>query len=323
MRVGVLGTADIARRKMATALRDTEGIELTAVASRRQHDAERFAAEFRCAAVEGYEALLHRDDIDAVYIPLPVAMIARWVDLALRRGKHVLAEKTVTASSRVARGLSRVADEHGRTLVANFAFLHHRRQRVVEELLASGALGEIRLFRADFAFPPRDQEDIRYRPDLGGGALLDAGTYVLRAARWALGPVPEVEAASLATSGPLGVDVAGAVQLRSVTGVPAQLSFGFDHDYRCEYEIWGSRGRLRVERAFTMPAGQESTVWFTGAGQVEELPAAADDQYARMTERFLAAVECAEIRGAELRTVEEHAQLLEAVTAAAGRQPCR
>ena len=58
----------------------------------------------------------------------------------------------------------------------------------VKKLIRDGEIGEIHFFRSDFGFPPRDKNDIRYNKNLGGGALLDAGSYVVKAAQLFLGP---------------------------------------------------------------------------------------------------------------------------------------
>lgn len=74
-------------------MQEADGIELKAVASRDPAKARRFAAHFGCAAADGYDELLERPDIDAVYVPLPTGLHAHWVSRALAAGKHVLSEK--------------------------------------------------------------------------------------------------------------------------------------------------------------------------------------------------------------------------------------
>ncbi|MYW30982.1 Gfo/Idh/MocA family oxidoreductase, partial [Streptomyces sp. SID2119] len=71
LRTGVLGCAGIARRRVLPAMRQYPGIDLVAVASRDPDKARRTAAEAGCEPVHGYDELLARPDIDAVYVPLP------------------------------------------------------------------------------------------------------------------------------------------------------------------------------------------------------------------------------------------------------------
>src|SRR5439155_2303453 len=96
---------------------------------------------------------------------------------------HVLVEKPAAVAAGEARALVERAERRGLVLMENFAFVRHLQHAVVRRLLDGGAIGELRGVTCEFAFPPREPTDIRYRRDLGGGALLDAGVYPVRAAR--------------------------------------------------------------------------------------------------------------------------------------------
>lgn len=315
VRFGILGCAEFARRRMAPAIRAHPGTELAAIASRDAARAAELAGRFDCCPITGYSALLDRDDIDAVYVPLPVALISDWTMRAIRAGKHVLAEKTVSVRRAEATELVAAAAERDLVVMPNFLFLHHAQQQLAEDVLARGELGEPRVVSASFGFPPRPQDDVRYRRDLGGGALLDAGVYPVRLVQRMLGDGLEPGHAVLRRSpggcGP--VDVSGAVQLHDTEGRAAQVSFGFDHDYRCRYEVWGSEASLIVERAFTAPPEWEPVVWRGRNGNWERLPAPADDQAHNLLGIFAGAVR-GEQRPSVLRSgIVEHARLLEGI----------
>ncbi|MBC7603407.1 MAG: Gfo/Idh/MocA family oxidoreductase, partial [Ramlibacter sp.] len=80
IRIGIVGCAKIARRSMAPAIRQLgDDFELVAVASRDAAKAATFAAEFGCEAVTGYDALVERPDVDALYVPLPTGLHPEWV----------------------------------------------------------------------------------------------------------------------------------------------------------------------------------------------------------------------------------------------------
>lgn len=289
-RIGVLGCADIAWRRMLPAFRADDDIELVAVASRTGERAAKFAAEFGCAAVAGYEGLLDREDVDAVYLPLPSGLHAQWIRRALQAGKHVLTEKPATTSTEDTTALVELAQARGLALMENFMFLHHARHARVRQLLADGAVGELRSFHSTFTIPARPAGDIRLDPALGGGALLDNGAYPVRAAHLLLGPDLEVAGATLMTDPRHGVDVAGSALLYRSDGVAAQLTFGLDHHYVNDYQVHGSTGLLSVDRAFTPPADLAAEITVTrhsGTGRVT-LPA--QDQCASTVAAFAAAV---------------------------------
>lgn len=285
-RIGVLGCADIARRRMLPAFAASAAVEVVAVASRDLAKAKATAAPYGCAAVAGYEAVLERSDVDAVYVPLPVALHAEWVERALLAGKHVLAEKPLTGELASTVRLTELAAEKGLVLRENFMFSFHRQHAEALSLLE----GELVGLTAAFTVPPRPAGDFRHQRDLGGGALLDLGVYPLRTAQLFLGNELEVVGARLRVDEKLGVDVAGAVLLARPDGVTAQLTFGMEHSYRSCYELWGSAGAVGVDRAFAPPADLAPPARLTGRDGVRQVVLAQDDQYGNAVESFAAAV---------------------------------
>jgi predicted dehydrogenase len=286
VRLGVLGCADIAwRRTLPAAVADPQ-LELVAVASRDGEKAKRFADRFGCAAVDGYAALLQRDDIDAVYIPLPAGLHARWIEAALRAGRHVLAEKPLTTNAATTTRLVDLARSRGLLLMENFMFTYHAQHAEVRRLLAEGAIGELRAFFAAFTIPELPDEDIRHQPSLGGGALLDVAGYPVRAAELFLGDGLEVVGSVLRRCPRRGVDMGGAALLRTSAGVTAQLTFGMANAYRSSYELWGSTGRIAVDRAFTPPPEHRPVIRIERQEGTQDITLAADDQFANVVRAF-------------------------------------
>ncbi|MFI5976414.1 Gfo/Idh/MocA family protein [Streptomyces sp. NPDC051452] len=290
VRLGLLGCADIALRRVLPAVARLPRLSLTGVASRDPERAGRVAARFGGRPAAHYEQLLAREDVDAVYVPLPTALHAEWVERALAAGKHVLAEKPLTADPAVTEALVARARAAGLVLHENFMFLHHARQRRVRRLLESGAIGEPRAFFAAFAIPPRDRSDIRYQAALGGGARLDVGAYPVRAALYFLGPTTQVVGSSLRYEEASGVDVAGGALVYRPDGVVGQLVFGLDHAYTSRYELLGTEGRITVDRAFTPPADHAPVIRLERGAHTEELVLEPDDQCANTLTAFADAV---------------------------------
>ncbi|MGP4029193.1 Gfo/Idh/MocA family protein [Actinomadura sp. 3N407] len=290
VRVGVIGCADIAWRRALPALEAEPLTEVTAIASRQWDRAKRFTERFGGEPVEGYTALLERDDIDAVYVPLPAVLHAEWIDRALRAGKHVLAEKPLTTDRDQAEHLFKLAGERRLLLMENFMFLHHPQHRQVAAMLEEGAIGEVRSFAAGFTIPPKPQGDIRYQADVGGGALLDIGVYPIRAASLFLGMNLDVAGAVLRHERSLGVVVGGNALLTTERGVTAQLTFGMEHSYTNGYEFRGSTGRLWLNRVFTPPATYLPVVQIERQDHAEQIVLPADDQFAKSIRAFAQAV---------------------------------
>ncbi|MCZ4121784.1 Gfo/Idh/MocA family protein [Streptomyces sp. H39-S7] len=286
LRLGVLGCADFAWRKMLPAIATVPGLRVTALASRDPAKAARFAERFGGEPVTGYEALLERDDVDAVYVVLPTGLHHAWTLRALTAGKHVLAEKSLTTGAGEAAELVAAARDSGLWLMENFLFLHHSQHAAVRERIAAGAIGEPRVFSSAFGVPPRPDGDIRNSPELGGGALLDVGAYTVRAATYFLGPDLTLAGSQLRIDGRTGVDVGGSALFHTPAGVAAELSFGFDSSYRTTYALWGSEGRISVDRAFTPPADLLPAVRWERQDAVEDVELPADDQYANGARAF-------------------------------------
>ncbi|WP_344022118.1 Gfo/Idh/MocA family oxidoreductase [Streptomyces luteireticuli] len=318
IRMGLLGSADIAVRRVLPAVARTPDIELVAVAGRNMATARRTADRFGGSPVEGYERLIASPDVDAVYLPLPNALHAPWTLRALEAGKHVLVEKPMTTREDLTADAVRSARRRGLVLRENLMFVHHGQHARVRELVEDGAIGELRQLSATFAFPARPAGDIRHRPELGGGALLDAGVYPLGAAQLFLGTGLEVAGAAL-RHGPTGVDVEGSALLRRADGVCAHLAFGMDHSYTARYELWGTRGRITVHRAFTPPADHRPEIALEQDGRTLAVEHPAQDQYAAAVAAFVAAVRGSGTREDGLASAVDRARLVDDVRTAAGR----
>ncbi len=290
IRLGLLGCADVASRRVLPAVLATEGITLAAVASRNLAKAQAVAGQFGGVAGEGYEWLLDHDGIDAVYLPLPAGLHYPWIRRALEAGKHVLAEKPLTTSLAESAQLIGLAQAAGLVLRENFMFVHHSQHEFVRNAVASGMIGDLRSITATFAIPARPAGDIRYQRELGGGALLDVGGYPLRAAQLLLGQQLEVVGAALRFEESLGVDVGGGALLQRDDGVIGHLGFGLQHRYTSTYQLLGSTGQLSVEHAFTPPATHRPSVRLQRQDHQEEFVLAPDDQCANAVAAFVHAI---------------------------------
>ena len=260
LRVGILGCASIARRYVLPALKSMPEYEIAAIASRDSGKAKSFTAEFGGKAFGSYDGLVDAEKLDVVYIPLPTGLHAEWIAKILQSGKHVMAEKSLAATAGEARMLVDLSREKNLLLMEHFQFLQHRQTAFVQQQIAEGAIGDIRLVRSCFGFPPLDKGNFRYNADLGGGALLDAGAYTLRASQLYLGSRLQVKAALMGADAEDSVDTRGAALLVSEAGVAAEVAWGFDHFYQCSVEIWGQKGRILQDRAFTAPPGYSAGV---------------------------------------------------------------
>ncbi len=198
-RWGILSTAGIARKNWRAIRRSENGI-VTAVASRHRASAERFIAECQGdepfeklpEAVEGYEALLKRADIDAVYIPLPTGMRTDWAVAAAEAGKHVLAEKPAGKDTKEVQRILDACHRHGVQYMDGVMFMHSGRLPLLRRVLEDGAsVGSIRRISAQFSFCSDASfrtSNIRVNSEAEPhGCLGDLGWYCIRMILWTLG----------------------------------------------------------------------------------------------------------------------------------------
>lgn len=246
---------------------------------RELEKAQVFIDQYGGRCFGSYSELLASKDIDAVYIPLPPGLHARWAEAALKAGKHVLVEKPATTSYPDSEHLVGIARKAKLALHENYMFVFHDQLDDIEKTVASGEIGDVRLIRISFGFPRRAANDFRYNKALGGGALLDCGGYTIRYASRLLGTSARLVAARQNMIDGFEVDMFGSAMMVNDAGVVAQLAFGMDNNYKCDLEIWGSRGTLFTGRVLTAPAGFVPTMEIRKGNEVETRQLSADDAF--------------------------------------------
>jgi len=253
VRWGVLSTSSIGRLVIEAA-RAADHAEFVAVASRDADRARAFAGELGLEASFGsYEELLASGEVDAAYLPLPVALHTEWTVKALEAGKHVLCEKPLATSAADAARCFDAAEAAGRRCVEGLMYRHHPQTTLARQLVADGAIGRLSLVRAalSVSVPPGD---IRRSSALGGGALGDLGCYCVSAIRLFAGEPERVWAAQV-RDGEAGVDLRLAATLRLPGDVLAQFDIALDLTRRDELELVGTEGRLTVPDPWLCRAG--------------------------------------------------------------------
>lgn len=287
MKLGILGTADIAFRRFLPALKKCPCITYAGVASRTPQKGIKFQEAFGGNIYSSYDELLADDSIDAVYVPLPPALHFTWGKRVLDSGKHLLMEKPFTTSAAETEALLQLAAQKGLAVHENYMFLYHSQLAHIRQLISQGELGDIRLFRMAFGFPMRGKEDFRYQKQLGGGALLDCGGYPVRLALELLGETTQVVQSRLVIPEDFDVDLYGNAVLENAFGQTAQIAFGMDNAYQCQLEIWGSKATLIAPRIFTAGDGFSPALTIRTSSDEHSMTLPADDQFLHSIEAFV------------------------------------
>jgi predicted dehydrogenase len=247
LRIGILGCANIAKQ-FARDVADSLLVTMQAVASRDLSKAQHFAQTFGIAHAHGsYEALLADTTLDAIYIPLPNSMHAEWAIRAMQAGKHVLCEKPLALSLEEVTRMFDMARQQGVMLLESYPYWFQPQTRDLLACLNSDKIGEVRSMQASFGFTLGNPDtNIRMKPELGGGALLDAGSYPLSLIRLVMGCAPERVLAH-ANWAATGVDISLMATLFYTDSRSAQMSCAMNAANHRRATIVGSHGTVETE----------------------------------------------------------------------------
>lgn len=325
-RIGIICPSEIAFRRFLPALKEAACFEYAGVAiankeefvgatdeilAKERAKAQTFVDNYGGKIYEGYRNLIESNDIDAVYLPLPPGLHYQWAKVALNADKHILVEKPCTTALSNTQDLLQEAGDKQLAVHENYMFAFHDQLRAVNDIVASGEIGDVRLYRVSFGFPMRAQNDFRYNKALGGGALLDCGGYTLKYASMLLGPTAQIKYAQSNNIDGFGVDMYGSATLVNDEGVTAQVAFGMDHNYKCELEVWGSKGTLYTNRILTAPAGHVPEVTIRKGNDEEKRNLPADDAFKKSILHFAHCIEDATMREENYQILLRQAKLVD------------
>ncbi|MFP6590332.1 MAG: Gfo/Idh/MocA family oxidoreductase [Candidatus Latescibacterota bacterium] len=250
IRWGILGTGNIAHQ-FARGLADTPDATLVAVGSRSIDTANTFADEFDVERRHPtYEELADDDGVDAVYVSTPHPFHRDNSILLLEHGKAVICEKPFTINAGDAKAVIDVARQRDVFLMEAMWTRYLPAVVRARELIAEGAIGDVRLVQADFGFRAGINPEGRlFNLALGGGALLDVGIYVISMASMILGPRPS-RVASTTQIGETGVDEQSAFLLQYPGGELAVLSCAVRTGTAVEARIFGTEGSILLHGPF-------------------------------------------------------------------------
>ena len=326
IRIGVISPSEIAFRRFLPALKLAKGFEYIGVATadkeeysgatteildRHSQKALPFADNYGGKIFDGYEKMILSPEIDAVYLPLPPALHFKWAEKALLNNKHVFVEKPSTTCLTDTQKLISLAKERNLALHEDYMFVFHNQIEAINDIINSGELGEVRLYRISFGFPRRAAQDFRYNKALGGGALLDAGGYTMKYAAKLLGKSGRLVTANANYLPDVEVDMYGSATMVNDEGVTAQLAFGMDNDYKCDLEVWCSRGTLTSSRVLTAPAGFVPTCTIKKNQDYETRNLPADDAFLKSIQHFERCIKDETVRTENYELIEHQENLVE------------
>jgi predicted dehydrogenase len=292
---GVLGVAGIATRKVIPGMQKGEWCEVAGIASRDLRKAQEAARELGIAKAYGsYEELLADEEIEAVYNPLPNHLHVPWTAKAAEAGKHVLCEKPIALNAEEARTLLEVRQRTGVKIGEAFMVKTHPQWLRTRELIRGGRIGELKAIVTIFSYFNRDQQNVRQKPEWGGGGLLDIGCYPITLSRFMFGEEPVRVTGTLELDPEFGVDRLASGILEFTSG-QSIFTCGTQAAYYQSMQFLGTKGRIAVEIPFNAPNDRALRLivddcrdLLGGGVSVETIPAC--DQYTIQGDAFSLAI---------------------------------
>ncbi len=291
LRWGILGAARV-NDKLMPAIVEAENAKLVAIASRRPGAAaetlqKHAPNETDAEALDDPEALLARDDIDAIYLPMANEEHAEWALKAIDHGKHVLIEKPMALKVADIDAIEAAAKANDVTVMEGFMYRFHTQHDFVRDLIDSGKIGEVRTVKTAFAFPMKPARLYRINRDIanGGGAMWDIGPYAVHTARHWFDNEP-VAATAMAKLNEHGADVSLSGIFDFGDGRYGHFEMSFEHARRSVYEIIGTKGGITCHTVWQPHDEQPLISYWTDAGESETVSLPMPNHFNREIEHF-------------------------------------
>jgi predicted dehydrogenase len=287
IRWGILSTAKIGVEHLIPAIRKSETGMVHAIASRDGQKAAEIAGKLNIPVSYGsYEEMLADESIDAIYNPLPNHLHVPWTIKAMEAGKHVLCEKPVAMDSSEADSLLQKTREYpDLKIMEAFMYRFHPQWEEILSLISKGEIGTLESIHSVFTYYNDDPENIRNRPHMGGGGLMDIGCYCISVSRLLFGKEPDRVYGKIDIDPGFGVD-------RKASGI---LSFGDKTaTFTCSTKIessqkvvvYGSNGIIEVSTPFNPQCDEEAQVQLLKNGERRTIQTEAVDQYSLQVDAF-------------------------------------
>ena len=288
IRWGILSTAKIGVQKVIPAMQKSKFGKVTAICSRNLENAQKTALQLGIEkAYSSYDELLADPEIDAVYNPLPNHMHVEWTLKALQAGKHVLCEKPIGLNKTEAIYLQTEAAKFPELKVMEaFMYRFHPQWEKVIELIQSGAIGSVKTVQSFFSYYNVDPANIRNKPEVGGGALMDIGCYCISFPRFIFNEEPTTVSGSMDLDPTMGTD-------RLTSGI-LLFSEGRSATFTCSTQliphqrahIFGDEGQIVVEIPVNAPPTETTKITLITKANTEDILFEAVDQYSLQADAF-------------------------------------
>lgn len=266
-RWAILGCGSIAN-ELAQAMQ-SHGRVISGVANRTYENAVNFAKTYGIPKTyETMADLFADDEVDIIYISTPHNTHSQYLNEALRHGKHVLCEKSITLNAKELAEAKSLAGQNHLILAEAMTLYHMPLYKKLQEIVQGGSLGSLRVVQMNFgSFREYDMGSRFYNPALAGGALLDIGVYALSFIRWFLSEAPD-QVTSQVKYAPSGVDEQAGILLMNPAGELATAALSLHAKQPKRGMASFDKGYIEI---YEYPRANQATITYTEDGHKESI----------------------------------------------------
>ena len=288
---GILSTAKIGLEKVIPAIQQAEKCIVKGIASRSKEKANFASKKLDIPNSYGsYKELLADHSIDAIYNPLPNHLHVPKTVESLEAGKHVLCEKPIALNSQEAQELIQKVNGYPNLKVMEaFMYRFHPQWKKAKSLVSDGEIGTLKTVSSFFSYYNDDPNNIRNKPDMGGGGLMDIGCYCISLSRFLFDEEPTDISGCWKIDPKFKTDylASGTLEFNSGTATFTCATQTVSHQ---QVTIIGTDGRIIIEIPFNAPSDQKTKIWLFKGGAKEEITFPPVNQYTLQAKAFSDAV---------------------------------
>ncbi len=248
-----------------------KGRKLYSVANRTHQKAVDFAEKYGIEKVyDNIDEVFEDENVDIIYISTPHNTHIEYLRKALKSGKNVICEKSITLNSRELDEAISLANENNVVLAEAMTIYHMPIYKKLNEIISSGKLGELKLIQMNFgSYKPYDMNNRFFNRNLAGGAMLDIGVYAISFVRWFMSSKPH-KITSQVKYASTGVDEQASILLQNKEDEMASIILSLHAKQPKRGTISFDKGYIEI---FEYPRGDEAVITYTDTEKKETITA--------------------------------------------------
>lgn len=254
---------------------EKQGRKLYSVANRTHEKACVFAEKYGIEKVyDRIEDVFEDENVDIIYISTPHNTHIKYLMEALKHGKHILCEKSITLNSEELESAMKLSEENNVILAEAMTIFHMPVYKELDKIIKSGELGELRVIQMNFgSYKEYDMNNRFFNRNLAGGALLDIGVYALSFVRWFMSETPQ-DIVSQVKYAPTGVDEQAGILLKNSKDEMASVILSLHAKQPKRGTISFDKGYVEI---YEYPRGEEAVITFTQDGSRKHIKCGSTD----------------------------------------------